>query len=324
MNIEQLLRVLTGAFLVQGLLAIITWSSTSGSGPSEPRDLVAVDAAELEKITIYDSVQRTEEAVEPLVLEKSGEGWVVPSQFSIAATDAKMERLLEQIDKLESRRPIAQNAYRHADLDVAEDQHTRKLVLTPADGEDITVYLGSAQGSAAHVRLDGDDNVYLVRGITGYGISTAANQYFDRNVLKVDANTVDGVAVTRADGTSFAFTRTDVGWTVDVAPPQGRSLDNGKAQEFISKMLNVSIREPLGTDVTPAMGFGTDQATVVSWTSTEDGATVAGRFEIGAEVDPDSGRYFLRIDGQPLIYEVLGSAVENAKDKPLTNLFVLQ
>ncbi len=320
MNIEQTLRILMGAFLFQGLLAIFTWWPTD-SGPVEPRDLVPVDAGELASITITGTVQRGETPDEPLVLKRDGDRWTLPSKFDVEVPEAKIERLFESIDKLEVRRPIAENAYRHADLDVAADQHTRKLVLEPTDGDPVTVFVGSASGSAAHVRIDGEDEVYRVRGVTGYGISNSPSSYFDAQILQVDETTVDEVSVRREGGESFTFSKTDLGWTVDVAGPPGRSLDETQASQFVRKLLSLRMTEPAGTEVAPEMGL--DTGTEVTWTVTEEGSTETGRYVIGTEIG-DSGRYHVKIDGRPFVYEVLGSSVENARTKPLTNLFVVQ
>ncbi|MEO0604249.1 MAG: DUF4340 domain-containing protein, partial [Myxococcota bacterium] len=220
MNIEQMLRILMGAFLVQGLLAIITWWPTD-SGPAEPRDLVETDASALERITVTGSVQRSETPDEPLVLARDGETWTLPSKFDLDVPESKIAKLLEAIDSLEVVRPIAENAYRHADLDVADDQHTRKLVLETASGDTTTVFLGSASGSAAHVRVEGEDEVYRVRGVTAYSIQTGASSYFDAEILDVDPSTVDQLTVRREDGTSFTFTQAEGQWQVDVPGPAG-------------------------------------------------------------------------------------------------------
>jgi len=317
MKLEPTLRVLMGVFLAQGFLAILTWWP-SGEGPVEARDLVEVDASELEGITVTGTVQRGETPDDPLVLRKDGDTWILPDKFDMAAREERVDKLLELVDKLEVRRPIAENAYRHADLDVAEDQHARKLVLETGEGEPVTVYVGSASGSAVHVRLQGEDEVYRVRGVTSYGISTGATSYLDAEVLKVDPSTVDDVAVARADGTSFTFTKTDLGWDLDAPSKPGRALDPTKAADFVRGLLSLRMREPLGTTVTPDMGF--EGGTEVTWTATEDGTTVTGRYVVGSEID-DSGRYRVQIDGDPMVYDVLGAQVAQAVEKPLGALF---
>ncbi|MEM6926882.1 MAG: DUF4340 domain-containing protein [Myxococcota bacterium] len=322
MNIEQMLRILMGAFLVQGLLAIITWWPTD-SGPDEPRDLVAIDASELDRITVTGSVQRSETPDEPLVLARDGETWTLPSKFDLEVPETKIATLLETIDSLEVVRPIAENAYRHADLDVADDQHTRKLVLEAASGDTTTVFLGSASGSAAHVRVEGEDEVYRVRGITAYSIQTGASSYFDAQILDVDAATVDQLTVRREDGTAFTFTQSEGQWQVDVPGPAGRdALDPITTARFVDGLLSLRMADPNGTTTTPEMGL--DGGTEVSWTSTEDGSTVSSRYVVGSEIGADSNRFYVKVDGKPFVYEVLGSQLENARMKPLTSLFVAE
>ncbi|MEN0067891.1 MAG: DUF4340 domain-containing protein [Myxococcota bacterium] len=321
MNLEQTLRILMGAFLVQGLLAIITWWPSS-DGPAQVRDLVEFDASDVTSITVTGTVQRGEMPDTPVVLKRTDSGWQIPSMFGVEVLETKIESLLETIDKLEARRPIAENAYRHVDLDVADDQHARKLVIEKDGGEPVTVYFGSATGNAAHVRLAGENEVYKIRGVAGYSISTASNQYFDRKILDVDTGTVNEVAVARPDGSAFTFTKTDVGWDVSIEGPPGRVLDSIKASEFIGKLLTVEMREPIAQSTTPEMGF--DSGTVVSWTTTEEGSTVSNRYVVGNQIDGDSGRFYLKIDGKNLVYDVMSPQVENATTKPLTSLFVVQ
>ena len=320
MNIEQTLRILMGAFLVQGLLAIITWWP-SGERSVESRDLVPVDASELTSITISGTVQRGETPDEPLSLERGSQGWILPSKLDSPVPEDKLKPLFEIIDRFEVRRPIAENAYRHADLDVAGDQHARKLVLTTEDGDTLTILVGSASGSAAHVRLDGDNRVYRVSGATPYGISISPTNYFDNQVLAVSASAVEELTVRRADGNAFTFTRTEGEWTVSVPAPPGRTLDSIQADGFVSRILNFKMVEPLANEVKPEMGL--DQGTEVTWTTTEEGSTVTGRFVVGAEID-ESGKRYVRVDGRPYIYEVMASQVENATTKPLEPLFKVQ
>ncbi len=319
MTTTKLNQFLGVALVGQLLLVGFAWMPRA-SETSESRDLVPTDAASLDKITIYGRTARDEVPEAPTVLVRDGTTWKIASTFDYPADPELLEPLFEAIDSLVARTPVATQAYSHAALDVADEQHMNKFEIVSGENT-TTLFLGAAEGKAAHVRLDGEDDVYKVRGFSVAGLPYRANRIFDRDFLKIPVVDVTSLSIERPGQppVRLAVTESD-GWTME-GLPEGRVLDQPKTRDFVRTSTNLRMLEPHGTEVTADMGF--DQGIVVSFTTDDDGTTTSHQYVVGNEIPGENGRLFLKTSDHPWVFELLKGNLQHALD-PKTERIISQ
>ena len=311
-------KILAGTLGVQLLFVAIAWWPSSDSG-SQVDDLIPVDAAELSRISITGRILKGEVADQPVVMERKADGWILTSSDDYPVDDANLDDVFEQLDKLVLRSPIATQAYSHAAMDVADDQYSRRIEVDTADGQTITFFLGSAEGKSSHVRRADTDEVYRVRGISAFGIPDQASRYFNRDFQKVDASTLTELTIERPDQAPIRFVKDGDAWTLPDLTPEGKELDPAQANAFVSTAVNFRMLEPHGKIKTPEMGL--DTGIVVSWSGSEDGASISGEYRVGAPIPDESGRRYVKASHSVYIVEVLEGQLAHAMERGVDDLF---
>lgn len=312
-------KVLLAALVVQGGLVLVTrWPS---GGPSEPRDLVEFPNDQIASIQITGRLSRDEKPPGPPVKLVQTDGkWAIANAENFPAEAGLVQPVLDAIDKLQVRDPVATSSTSHTNLAVSEDLFTRKLEIESKDGQKKTFYLGAGPGKTVMVRADGEDEVYEVRGFTAWSVAEAPNRYFERELLKVDVGTIDTATIQRPGQPPIEFHKLEDGkWTLSSLAPD-QTLDQAATTTFLSKLLTVRISDPASAGATPAMGLDGPNATVVSW-STPGGSPT--HYQVGAAVPEKTNRFYLRSDTKPFVVEVVGQSVENAVTKPIDPLIAV-
>jgi hypothetical protein len=317
--VTTLNKVLLAALVLQSGLALLTrWPD---AGPPEPRDLlgVSVDDIQVIRVTGRTSAEAKPEGG-PLELARQDTGWVIRSKQDYPAAEAQITPLLESLGKLRAQTPIATSSTHHQSLEVADDSFLRKVELETKDGTKKTLLLGSGQGKSAAVRVAGEDEVWSVRGVSSWNIADVANRYFEREILKVDAATLDEVSIQRPTGTTTTLRKTPEGtWTLD-GLIEGQTLDQAATTTFLNKLVNLRMVEPIGKEAKPEHGLDGPQATVVRWTGTNEGQSVTGSFRVGAPTNETGNRYYVQVEGNPWVVEVMKTNLDSAINKDPASL----
>lgn len=303
-------KTLLGALAVQSVLAAAMWWPTADTA-NQPIDWIPSEAATLASITIHGRHTPDEPAGPGVELTRTGDAWSVASSSGYPADTEKLTGLFDAIDALQGRTAIANNAHNHRTLDVADDEHTRKLTVVAENGQTTTLIVGAGQGRSAHVRAANDDDVYAVRGVSGWSIPDQASRFFDRDFVAVAPSEVASVSVFRDGSTVLALTRADGAWSL-ADTPEGQAVDTQKAETFVTDLLKVRLQEPEGTEVRPEHGF--DQGVIVSWTTAGDAPTTAS-YTVGAAVPDAEGQRFVRADHSTFVVRAVDSSVRHALDK---------
>jgi hypothetical protein len=307
-------KVLLAALVVQGGLVLLArWPK---GGPAEPRDLVEVPAAELASVSITGRLAREEPKPPgpPVRLVNQDGSWVVENLDGFPAQLSLVQPVLDVIDAFQGRDPVATQAASHTNLAVDDTAFTRKIEIETGDGQKKTFFVGAGQGKTVMVRLDGEDDVFAVRGFTAWTIPDTPTRFIDRELLKVDLGTIDSATIQRPGQPPIAFAKGDDGkWSLPGLGP----LDQADTAEFLGKLLTVRLTDPAGATVTPEMGLDGPNATVVTWTA--PGGT-PNRYVIGAAVPEKTNRFYLKSDTKPFVVEVTQQSVESALTKPVEPL----
>jgi hypothetical protein len=288
---DRTVKWLGGALALQLGLAAFTCMPRGGGAAAEV-DLVDLPREALTRIELHGGP----EDEDPLVLAREGEVWTLPELGAYPAAEAKVVELLDQVDALVGRAPIATQATSHGSLGVAADAFGRKLVLS--DGASTrTVLLGAAGGKSVHARVDGEDAVYAVRGPSLWSFSDSARAYYEAEVLAVETGALERVSVVNPAG-GVQLVRDASGWSLPDAP-EGAALDRAAVDRLVRKLASVRMSAPVAREARPEHGL--DGGTRVEWAVEVDGASEPGGLTLGAE---DGADLFLRVDGAPFVVKV--------------------
>lgn len=253
-TMNKLQRILTGVLAAQVALAVIVfWPRAAHTGAGSP--LLNITSEEVTGLTISDDQGKT------VKLTKGTDGWVAASAADYPADAIKITPALDKLAAITAGQPVAQTAASHAQLQVADNKFVRQIELQTARGAQ-TLYLGSASGArATHVRLAGQDAVYLARDVATWELSADLLSWINAVYLNVPTADVTAFTVKNANG-EFAFAKGEGGaWTL-AGLAEGETLNTGAVTTLLNQAANVRLTAPLGKTEDPAYGLAQPAATV--------------------------------------------------------------
>ncbi|MCB9681002.1 MAG: DUF4340 domain-containing protein [Alphaproteobacteria bacterium] len=282
--------LLGGALAVQVALAVVTWWP---SGPTvvEPTDLVPGGADSITQITVTPKGGTSD----PVQLVQKDGAWTLASADGYPADADKVAEVVDALGTIKLRTPIATRAVTHEQLGVSDDSYEKKVEFT-AGGTEHTLLLGAAANKAIHLRVDGGDAVYQVKGLSAWTIKDTNRGYLPSDYVDVDKDTLSSLAITTPLGAA-AFTRTGTGWAVDGHPElvgDAAALDT-----WLGKIAKVRLSDVAGTTAEPAFGL-TPAAVRITWSGAQGDQQVTGGLAVGAEAD---GRIYVKSDDSPFIVQ---------------------
>jgi hypothetical protein len=266
-------KILAGALVAQVALAALTWWPR-GSADVEAKELVPGGGNGITAIEIVGSG----EGATPVKLESKDGHWSIASAHGFPADDAKVAEVVDAVGKIKLKEPIATQPSSFEALGVTDGKFERKVTVTTAGGP-ITFLVGSADSKAIHLRPEGRDEVYKVKGLSAWTFKDAAKGYQPANYVELDKDAITALTIANAKGT-VELAKTDAGWTLGGAAPG--PADAAKVGKLLEAVAHVRLGEVVGTEVTPEQGLS-EGAVRVTWTVKDGEASTPGGLVIGAE-----------------------------------------
>jgi hypothetical protein len=251
--------ILVGLLAVQLLLLAFVGPGSGSAGAGTPQALLPMlEGLDPVRIRIDEDPEKS------VVLEKSGNTWVLPETDAYPASGQRVDDLIGNLEGLRVRRPIVSSSRYHETLKVAEDDNERRVRIW-ADGADpvVDLFLGTSSNyRVSHVRLDGDDEVFEVRGLSAADLQTRPNAWIEAKLVTTAYADITGVRVNNEHGT-LELAKDDLGnWGVVGSLPAGRNLDTSATDSWIRSLGNLRVAEPAGRVTTEGYGLDTPVASV--------------------------------------------------------------
>ncbi len=297
----QTQKILTGLLVLQLILAaIVFWprpAANAGGGPLLPADW---DANALTRLTITDNTGRT------VSLARAGATWTLDNGSGYPAQAEKITALLDKIAAIQTNRLVARTPASQTQLEVGDTNFARRLELETTAGEGLTLFLGASPTLRdVHVRLEGQDNVYLTNAISQSDVSAQIDGWIDANYISLNRTNAIQLQLDNSHGT-FAFEKDAQGaWTL-VGLEAGESLNTTRFNLLLTRATSLRLLEPLGDTLRPEYGLDTPQASLtVVVTETGQTAPQSYTLTIGAPVpNPDDSdappsAFFAKWSGSP-------------------------
>ncbi len=250
----KLQRILIGILAVQLVLAAIVFWPRQAAVAGKP--LLDVAAADVTALTIQDDQGKS------VTLTKAGDAWVASSAADYPADATKITPVLDKLVAINTGRLVGETTASHTQLQVADAKFVRKIDVQTAAGAK-TLYLGSSAGSnTTHVRLAGQNQVYLAGDLAAWNIAADLTSWVDPVYFSVPAADVTGFTLKNANG-EFIFEKDASGVWALRGLASGEALDANKVTSLVSQFTSLRLAKVLGKADDPAYGLAQPSATVM-------------------------------------------------------------
>jgi hypothetical protein len=305
---NRLNRILVGILALQLVLTVVVfWPRSAGSGAGTESLFPGVEADQIQEITLTDAQGAT------ITLAKRDGSWVLPEADDYPADPERVEPLVDGLAALNADRLVTQTSASHGRLQVAEGDFERRIDFQMADGTTHRVYLGSAPSfGVAHVRADGQDEVYLTSDLSAQDAGVEASSWVDTSYFSVPQEEVVAVTVENAQGT-LEFNREGESWTL-ASLAADDTLNEGMARSFVNRAISISLLRPLGREDLEAYGMQEPNAVVTIVAQPEGGAEKTYTLWVGAQDSEDSG-YVVKSSESPYYVQVREFSVQDIVEK---------
>jgi hypothetical protein len=294
-----------GAFLaIQIALSVVLFWPRSASSGAGDRLFPAVSPDDIIELTITDDTGAT------LRLELGDGQWMLPDAGGYPVREESISTVLETISGLETGRLVTKTEPSHRSLQVADDDFLRRIVFELADGSSHALYLGSSpRYGLTHLRVFGQDEVYLTDALQAWDVGTSASAWVDTSYVSVPQADLVSVAVTNSQGT-FEFTPVPAEaegattWTM-TGLAEDEILNQSTVNSVVNQASSMNLSAPIGLEESRAFGLDSPNA-VVKLETAEETITIA----IG-ELDAGDANFVVKADSSPYYVHVAKWNLEN-------------
>lgn len=239
-------KALLVIFVVLAVAAVIVFLHDRKTGDRTFKsELFTVDSANVTLVKIFPKGKATE----PLILEKAGNNWnIMSGTKKYPADSTAIGNILKTLAHVSAERVAASDPSGWKSFDLT-DSLARRVVVQQGNEvtadfmvgkisysqEQRTQYRGGNQGFSikSHIRVAGDDRVYVVDGFLSVIFSDQPGQYRNRLVCRFDHNQANKLTFGYPGDSSFVLMREGGKWMLN-----GQPADSAKAAGYINSLAN--------------------------------------------------------------------------------------
>jgi hypothetical protein len=267
-------KVLGGILVVQLILSGFMWS-TKSTKKFEQRALFDVKLEDINEFTIRrPKGDKHDENDSITVIKKDGK-WLLPDYDNYVLAVGKVEDILGRLTMAKIRRAVAKKKENHNALSVGERDFTKHISVKTKERA-YSLYVGNAKGSSMHARFDGQDEVYLARGVAAWKVSHELRNYVDTDYINQDD--ITELNIRNQSGQIDARQNEDGTWVI-AQLPSDKPIDIGRVRSVVNAAKQVKLATPVSRTDKPEYGLGKLSRGTVHLKN----ATGSVKYEIGAQ-----------------------------------------
>jgi hypothetical protein len=269
-------------------------------------ELFTADSASISSISIYGKGKNTE----TLKLNKAGRQWeILSNNKSYPADTSSIKSLLHLLSHITAERVAGTDRSDWKKFEITDSASVRVIVKqgekNVADfrvGKVSFTQSGGGQQYGggrnvevkSHIRVDGDERVYVVDGFLSMMLTDNPSQYRNHVLTRLDKNGITKLTFRYPGDSSFVLSKEGSKWLAD-----GKPTDSAETEKFLSSIVNATGTEFADErNALPAFEYslkieGSNMATV----------------DLEGAVERGSGKYFVRSNFNPA--SVFGSSSPN-------------
>lgn len=262
-------RLLIMGVVAAALVGATWWAVSSETGdtpPDETEEAPTLPELERDDITALEITRPAEEGEGTIRLERDGETWRVTSPVQALAADTSVSTALDKLTDLEVAGRAASSAEHHEHLEVDAEHGIH--VVAQAGGETVfDGWIGAFRSGNTMVRLEGQDEVLMVRGSIKFAFNKPVRDWRDRGITDLESGRIARLSFTNENG-AWTFEKRGDAWAQVVAEDaeEGAAVENFDATRV--RTLASSLARMRAADFAPAdanaasLGFGEGAARV--------------------------------------------------------------
>jgi hypothetical protein len=276
-------QILTLVLILQlVIVAVLFWPSESVAGRAQLFE--GLEAGQIMRVTIQDKEGQE------ITLARGADGWVLPEAGDYPVQESKIDPLLTKLANIRGDRIVAQAESSHKRLMVAPDKYEGLITFELADGTRHALYVGSAlRYQVNHVRVEGDDVVYLAFGFSPLEIDAGVTHWIDAVYFSVPSAQIVALTLDNPNG-QFRFTIEGEKWRMEGLGAD-KQLNANNVRSVANRVSSVRIQKPLGREEKPEYGLDDPSAEVVVQSRDEEGQESTHILRVGATQE---------LDGEPM------------------------
>jgi hypothetical protein len=306
-------QILAGVLALQVIVAVVAFLPRSSAGAAGEPLFAGVEANQVVWVQIADAEGGQIE------LEKADAGWTLAGTEGFPCTEGAVPGFLDKLLALDTSRLVTETPDSHARLQVADDAFSRKVSFRLEDGTEHTLLMGTSPSyNAVHVRVEGQDQVYLASGLSTSDASVTATTWIDAQYVNLQSDQVAALTVENAQG-AFAFAKDEDGTWQMQGLAEDETLNEGEVSALVTRISSLRMQRPLGKAEDPAYGMGDPHAVVTVQTRDEEGATATQTLVIGAQ-DATDNSYVVKASTSPYYVRVADYSVQDFVQEARTDL----
>ena len=274
-------KILAGLLVLQVVVLVaVFWprESDADGGKLFP----GLEAVNVTAVTISDLEGKS------IRLARTPFGCVLQEADDYPCQENRLPDFLTRVEDITKTSLVAETKASHARLKVASDDFERLIELDTAEGERHRFYLGtSPRTGSGHVRVDGQDMVYLAPALSAAVAPVDAGFWVDSAYVKVNADQVTSFTLDNSQGVFRLMKNDEKGWVV-ADGKDDRALDQEKATALVGKVASLRLLRPLGKEELGSYGLGEPVSKVTIGTQAGDGNGEETVIRIGAKFEDEA------------------------------------
>jgi hypothetical protein len=310
--------ILVGTLVVQLVLLLVViapWASDDASRSYRPL-LPELESFTPQRIEIDDGE-------ESLVLDRDGDAWRIEQAEGYPADTAKVDKLIEDLEEIEVRRPVVTGSRYHDALKVAADDNERRLRIWGPDEDEpeAELLIGTSPNyGVQHVRRADEDSVYEVRGLSPWDLTAEVGSWADRQLVEVEAADVSALTLVNPNGRIELMRNEQGQW---MAAGIDEDVDTEKVDRFLGSIAGLRLSEPAGR-ATDLAAYGLEDPAarleLIAGSGPDDKETVT--LLVGDVSDEESGKRYAIREGSGFVVVLSKWDADRLIDQQLDDLFV--
>ena len=279
-------------FLLLLQIALIGYMYRPGRQAPPPQEVAFFKGVTPEQVVKVEISGQDNKSV---TLKRDGKDWVIASKDNYPVNETKLTAFLKKITSLRSRQLVTRTKASHERFKLGKNPN-RKIVMTLADGTEKALLLGTEPNfKAVHVRLDDDDDIYLVRGLSSWEAPFTPLSWWRSEY--VDLASADLVSVKLVNGIGeFSLLKNDKGkWHL---VGSDAVLSDSAVRDFLESASRIMIAGYLGR--AEKKEYGMDKPTA-DLTLKTGGKEI--EVKVGAK-QKESGDYVVKSSASPFYVHV--------------------
>ncbi len=236
------------------VLLIVNFNDKKHGSRTFKSEITAIDTTEIISIEI-----KTLRDTNTIVLKKEQNSWYVNIDTKLVSADNQaITGLISQISNLKTKQVVANNNTKWANFDVTDSTGTQ-VVINGKKKELANLIVGKfdynpqMRSVSSHVRVPGDNNVYVVDGYLSMMVNRAAETFISHTILPNNIDKWNKLVFNYPADSSFVLQKQSGKWLVNGIAADSATVSsfigsiNGLTAQNINTNTNISLMQPLYT-----------------------------------------------------------------------------